>query len=457
MRYLDSGTRDPATALGSWLDTELPSAAALRFQSGFFGGEVNHMLASALTRLRDATAPVWVVVGSNDQGTVAGDVAALADLIGLPREHAGLAVASYGGGYFHPKVYHIVREDGTSCAYVGSANLTQSGVGGRHVEAGIALDSRDGDDGGVLEEIGEIIEGWFGEPRAGLYLVTDAGAVAALVEERILRTQAAPKAKPAGDEKAAEKGAALATLQLLFTLPALPEDGQPQEEEAGEPEAQGGGEVEGNGRPVTTGGGLPGYILVAEGARTPTVGVDALTGVSLPGGAVGLLLELNRDSARRFFGGKGTSNITIPVATLSTIRFGLYQGKYDRPRAEYKLSYRYLGDDGVVSAGADSTNIMPYGFKPGEAGHGDVRMLVPASVRDVAAAVASAGLEPPQVGDPAILEWPTDSLPEFRLTYYDPGSEIVKQYRERLSDARSKGRSVGHSSTWLMPADRIPW
>lgn len=454
MKYVDSGTRDPASALGYWLNSELPTAAALRIQSGFYGGEVSTFLSPALVRLRDTGGPVCILVGSNEQKAVASDVADLADLLGVPRERAGLGVVSYAGAFFHPKVYHLVREDGSACAYVGSANLTSAGVIGRHVEAGVLLDSRDGDDPGILGSICQAIEEWFDRRPEGLYLISGQGDVQALLEAGILRDRPAPRERweDIGEAKA---GTHLVRLKPLFELPSLQLDG---EEGVGE-----GAKVpeelvpEPLYRPVSTRPGLPGYILMAAGLTTPATDEAALTGVPLPSGAVGLVLQLNRDSARHFFQGPGTSNITIPVATLATIRFGEYHGKYVRPRAEFTIRYRYLHDKGTIGPGQATTNIMAYGFDPDEKGHGDVRMLVPAGVKAIAGEVGNLGLKPPGVGDPALLEWPSDSRPEFRLTYLDPASGLAATFRNRLETALAGGHAVGEGATWMMPTDSLPW
>ena len=50
--------------------------------------------------------------------------------------------------------------DGSEAAYVGSANLTPPGLS-LHVEAGILLDSNDGDPASILREIATAIDAWF--------------------------------------------------------------------------------------------------------------------------------------------------------------------------------------------------------------------------------------------------------------------------------------------------------
>jgi hypothetical protein len=86
----------------------------------------------------------------------------------------------------------------------------------------------------------------------------------------------------------------------------------------------------------------PPYVFFAPGAVAPTTDVEALSGSPLPSGYAGLIIQLNQDSARHWSGGVGTANISIPVPTVSTLRFGIFQGRRPRPRAEYGLDMRYL-------------------------------------------------------------------------------------------------------------------
>src|SRR5205823_5135146 len=84
------------------------------------------------------------------------------------------------------------------------------------------------------------------------------------------------------------------------------------------------------------------------------------------------------DSARHWRGGGGTANISIPVPTVPSLRFGIFQGGRPRPRAEYEMEVRYLYPGNDLRATAASTNVMVYGFTPDDTGHGDVRLVVPA-------------------------------------------------------------------------------
>ncbi|PZS28025.1 MAG: hypothetical protein DLM58_17800 [Pseudonocardiales bacterium] len=196
MRYLDSGSRDPQSALGAWVAEILrdPSKVAeLRWQSGFFGSTGLGLFVPALRALAAGDRPVNVLVGSNDGQTTAFDLAILLEVLGAPRSNLNIGVVKFRNAYFHPKTFHIKRDDGSATAYSGSANLTQSGVSSLHVEAGIVLDTRNGDDPAVLDEMADAIDGWFAAQPAGLYPIATTSDLDALVQARILATRRRPR------------------------------------------------------------------------------------------------------------------------------------------------------------------------------------------------------------------------------------------------------------------------
>src|SRR2546426_2412912 len=80
MRYIDTGTRDPVQALGSWLARNVqrdPSLIELRWQTGFFGADSLGYFAPSMARLRAFDGVVHVLVGSNDGHTQQAAVEAL--------------------------------------------------------------------------------------------------------------------------------------------------------------------------------------------------------------------------------------------------------------------------------------------------------------------------------------------------------------------------------------------
>ncbi len=99
---------------------------------------------------------------------------------------------------------------------------------------------------------------------------------------------------------------------------------------------------------------------------------------------------------------------------------------------------------------------MAYGFIPGESGHGDVRMLVPATVKTLAQRIKSSGKELPKDGDVALLEWPlSNDKREFRLSFLERTSPLFGQAEGLFRQAQESGSTVGEGACWL-PYDLSP-
>lgn len=195
MRYIDTGSRDAADALGTWLRSVDPAEVdALRVQSGFYSRGGLDELRAVLGDLRRRGAAARIVIGANEQSTLAADVEALRAELGAPRGGADLAVVCFAEGFFHPKTLHLARGDGSQAAYVGSANLTRSGVYGQHIEAGLLLDTREGDDADVVAAVGAAVDAWFDETRDGAHRIETTADVEALVGRGLLAEAPAPRA-----------------------------------------------------------------------------------------------------------------------------------------------------------------------------------------------------------------------------------------------------------------------
>jgi hypothetical protein len=221
MRYIDSGSRDPTQALGFWLDESVSrdaSVCGLRWQTGFFdAGSLGYFIPT-MARLRAFDGVLNILVGSNDGMTRTEDIEALIEAAGSPRQNQHIGVVKFGAGYFHPKTIHIVRGDGSSAAYVGSANLTRNGVTSLHVEAALILDTRDQDDPKVLGEISGAIDAWFGTPHDGLNVVSDSAQLQRLVSKGIIGVPIPPLPPLQGGTKLANILAP--KLQPLVSVPA---------------------------------------------------------------------------------------------------------------------------------------------------------------------------------------------------------------------------------------------
>jgi len=224
LRYIDSGDRDPASALGSWFQSllQVGDVSAVRWQTGFFTADGLGHLVPTLDRLRSVDGTVNAVIGSNNGDTLTSDIERVTALIGVPRTNARLGIASFSGAFFHPKVYHFSRSDGSQAAYVGSANLTSAGVGSLHVEAGVLLDTRVGDPPQALQQIADSIDRWFRAPiSAGLTEVGSALVLPHLQATGILAAQATHRSQNHAGASGII-GGTRPRLQPLIVVPPLP-------------------------------------------------------------------------------------------------------------------------------------------------------------------------------------------------------------------------------------------
>jgi hypothetical protein len=467
MRYLDTGDRDPKQSLAHWLKVTLSEdILELRFQSGFFSQDALGLLLPTLKISAQEDRTTHVLIGSNDGCTVRAHVTSLVQALGLPRSHAKLGVVNFAGAFFHPKVYHVVRADGTQAAYVGSANFTASGLA-LHIEAGISLDTREGDAEKQIAIIGQMIDAWFDATRKGLLVVKSTQTVSELAEQGLLRATSPPKKKQVLPLGPSGKKGSRPHLSPLLVLPGVvwtPESGDETQLLLEEEQPEG---VEAD--TLTTPAskphvvlasaprpGLPQYLLFAPNATQPTYAKEALSGGKLPGGAIGLIIHLNKDSARHFRGQGGTANISLPVAAAPTLRFGIF-GKHSRPSAKFDLQLRYLGDSVMLGGGTVDSNVMGYGFATGEPGHRDIRLLLPKEVTALAQTVKQHKFAPPADGDLALLEWPRADHPTFRLTFVQPGSALAEKIKTIFDQAKQQNEAVGRRAAWLPLALSPDW
>ena len=137
---------------------------------------------------------------------------------------------------------------------------------------------------------------------------------------------------------------------------------------------------------------------------------------------------------------------------MATIQFGIYQGQYLRPRAEFPMRIRYVSTAATHIAPITNASIMVYGHARGETGHGDIRMVMPAAAsREIRQFAEENGLRVPRVEDPMALEWPTVADPTFKVTFVDAELPLFTE----LSILLVNDQPVGRGARWL-PADLIP-
>ncbi len=223
MRYIDSGRRHPDQALGTWLKENAlddRTVVALRWQTGYFGADPLGYMAPLMMRLGNDDGVLRVLVGSNDGTTLRSDVEILLAVAGPPRDNQRIGIVSFDNAYFHPKTIHLARADGSAAAYVGSANITQSGITSLHIEAGIIMDTNQGDDPSVLTQIADAVDWWFAEPRNGLDVISGLDDLDRLTNAKILNV---PRPPPARRQRTHGKATDPNTrLMPLLRVPPLP-------------------------------------------------------------------------------------------------------------------------------------------------------------------------------------------------------------------------------------------
>lgn len=454
MRYIDSGTRHADQAVASWLQKELGgSVAELRVQSGFFSRDALRPFLGRLQDLLTADGLIRIVIGSNDGCTIAEHLTELVEALGLPRERSQLGVVYLAGAYYHPKTFHLQRADGSQAAYVGSANFTLPGIAAKHVEAGVLLDTNDGDPADLLGRVAAATDAWFAGDKPGIELVVGPGDVARLLEEGVI--SAAPAPRPPRPTGTGGKAPARPTLVYLVNLqPAAQGAPTTAAPLAATPAADDLVE-EGLGLPLTQHTPpYPPYMYFAPDTDEPTSGAAAVTGTGL-GGASGLIVRLSRDNDRHWREATGTANLSVPVSTASSIRFGFY-GDRQRPRAEFNLRLRYVDDGHRILAQPENTGLMSYGYTPGDTGHADLRLVIPKSpVAAVRGELVALGLRLPEAGDLAILEWPTPTEPTFRMTVTNPASALGQSMAAAWEAAAVQSQLASRGACWL-PAGLSP-
>jgi len=223
MRYIDSNSRHADDALGSWLEQVLDEdVAGLRWQAGFFGGEILDYFRPAMGRVRAAGGPLRVLIGSNNGVTRSKDVAQVLQLAGPPRAEQRVGVVSFTGGFYHPKSIHITRTDGSSAAYVGSANLTKNGITSVNIEAGIVLDTRHGDDVDCLADVASAVDWWFADYRDGMTVVEGQPDIEALIAAGVLDRPLPPPVPPTEAKMKSRHGSRLKPLVKIPNPPPPP-------------------------------------------------------------------------------------------------------------------------------------------------------------------------------------------------------------------------------------------
>lgn len=225
MKYIDSSVLDAEQTVAYWMEQTVASGVKeFRCQTGYFTLEGTSPVLSSISKCASAGAQVSMLLGSNDGSTLASHISFLAGKLNVPLANVSLGIVRYEDALFHPKVYVFHRSDGSITAYVGSANMTGTGVSGRNVEAGLILDSLNGDDEAIIEQISGTIDDWFADPPESLSIIDGPDAIEALLNEGDLAVRPAPRLRSGnGEERDEEAKPKKAGRKPLIKLPPIPD------------------------------------------------------------------------------------------------------------------------------------------------------------------------------------------------------------------------------------------
>ena len=361
MEYLDTGGRDPAKTLHTWLSSKLPGATYFGCQSGYFTADALYAFESEVRAILDGGGEVRLVLGANEDELSAADLNDALDLLDPYGTKASITIVSAVDVLVHPKTFYVERAGGELAAVVGSANLTGSGLGA-NIEACLAISSAS-EPAAPFAEIKAAIEAWLqGHPNAKLLdraLVPKLAAAAVI--DRPRRSRALPKR----------------SLRRLF--PAL-------------------GRVVAVPRRARR----PRPFLVPANAPTLTL----VPGAAFPPSAVGVVKRLSSLDTKGFRGEGGTLYIAMPRDLLPLLPTAP-AGRNSEPRADVTVEARHASVPGLtVSSGANPTNITGVGYGTGRSSHRDVRFnILRVIVSGIEYIAANAGVAVPTEGDFATVEF----------------------------------------------------
>lgn len=190
MRYIDSKIRNASQTVAQWMhDAVAADIDEIRCQTGYYTFEGSSLLLPAIRRCAERNSVSRFVIGSNRGATLADHVRMLKDELVLPRENATIGIAAFDNSLFHPKVYHLSFQNGRQSAYIGSSNLTGPGISGLNIEAGIILDTDEGDNAEVLAGIAQHIDQWLIGQQPGISIVRNQQDIDELTASGILSLQ----------------------------------------------------------------------------------------------------------------------------------------------------------------------------------------------------------------------------------------------------------------------------
>lgn len=413
MKYLDTGSRDARESLYRWLFEVMPDAVYFGCQTGYFTYDGIFPLESHFVDLLARSGQFRMVVGANESSLRSVDLNDVLDLLDqVPANQTkSLVVAGADDVLMHPKTYYVEKSDGSKHAFIGSANLTHSGLI-RNIEAGIAIDSAH-DPGAPFAEIRAAIERWHTAQPRNAYQVTRSN-LHELIEAGIVD-------RPRPVRPAQSPATRQSRAKLLPALGALL--GLPRKKRAVAP-----------GRPTSR-------------PDTSSPAPDG-TLATLPHGSVGVIKRLTALDTKGFHGGTGTLYIALSEEVAAHLPM-VPHGKNSEPRTEVDVEARLDTVPGeVVRSGSSPTNITHVGMGATATSHSDLRFNYLSTIkRGIEELTATYGVRAPEEGDLVAIEL-QDGV-RLRVTFITEPAAVTNL--APLLDQR--GRSWG----WLPPSIVAPW
>lgn len=413
MRYLDTGSRDPADTLYSWLAMALPDATYFGCQTGYFSYDGIFPLEGDFLSLLQRTGTLRLVVGANESGVRKVDLEDVLDLFGRApgNPHTSLTLVAADDILMHPKTYYVEKGDGTQHAFVGSANLTNPGLS-RNIEAALVIDSVN-DPGAPFSEIRQAIDTWHSPGQANAYRVTYASLLK-LVADGVIDQPA--RSRPAQSPKARQQRS-----KVFPSLGAILKLSRKK-------------------RPVAP------KSVAKRPQKTGPAPIGTLN--TLPYGSIGIIKRLSALDTKGFNGGTGTLYMALPNALTAHLPMQPY-GKNQEPRTDVTVEARLDSvPTEVVFSGDSPTNITHVGAGATKTSHGDLRFNYLTKVmRGVEALVAGFAVRRPGAGDLAALEFLSGQ--RVRVTFITEAAAITNL--TPLLDQH------GNSWGWLPPSVIAPW
>lgn len=413
MRYLDSASRDPADTLYTWLDDVLPDATYFGCQTGYFAYDGIFPLESHLVDLLTRSGQLRLVVGANEGSLRSVDLEDVLDLFDKAPGNAAksLILAAADDVLMHSKTYYVERSDSSRHAFIGSANLTHSGLS-RNIETGIAIDSTTSP-GAPFDEIRAAIEYWHATPPKNARHVTRA-SLGQLVADGVV-DQVRPRRPSRSPRDRRARAVVFPALGAILRLPRKKRAVAPQ-------------------TPVT------------PPATPPQVPSGTLA--TLPGGAVGVIKRLTALDTKGFNGGTGTLYIALSYELADYLPMSPY-GKNTEPRVDVSVEARIDTVPGeVVLSGSSPTNITHVGAGGSTTSHSDLRFnYLTAVKRGIEDLAAAHNVRTPDEGDLVAMEF--DAGVRVRVTFITEPASIANL--TPLLDRRGNGWG------WLPPSVLAPW